>query len=141
MTPQLQAVAMALVANGKGILAADETVATLTRRFEALAIQSAEQSRRAYREMLFTFPEAATFFSGVILQDETIRQQNAAGIPLVRTARRRPVTAGQAQRRPRRHPLHPGESSRRRHGVAWRAGVKQWAVDRRMPSLSEPSGR
>ena len=50
----LQSAALALVANGKGILAADETTPTLTRRFDALGIPSTEQSRRTYREMLFT---------------------------------------------------------------------------------------
>lgn len=52
------------VADGKGILAADETPGTLTRRFDALGIRSTEQSRRTYREMLFTAPDADTFISG-----------------------------------------------------------------------------
>src|SRR5438445_12679486 len=78
----LESVALTLVAEGKGILAADETVPTLTRRFDTLGIQSTEQSRRAYREMLFTAPGAAEFISGVILQAETIRQRSSAGIPL-----------------------------------------------------------
>jgi fructose-bisphosphate aldolase class I len=74
--------ARALVADGKGILAADETVATLTRRFEALGIPSTEQSRRTYREMLFTAPGAGEFVGGVIMHDETIRQKSSAGTPL-----------------------------------------------------------
>jgi fructose-bisphosphate aldolase class I len=78
----IQAIAAALVANGKGILAADETVPTLTRRFEALGIPSTEESRRTYREMLFTAPGAAEFFGGVIMQDETIRQRGSCGLPL-----------------------------------------------------------
>src|SRR6476646_5204319 len=82
MAEQLQELAASLVARGKGILAADETVPTLTRRFGALHIPSNEQTRRDYREMLFTFPGAAEFISGVILQDETIRQQSAAGVLL-----------------------------------------------------------
>ena len=53
---KLEGVAQTLVAEGKGILAADETVATLTKRFDALGIRSTEQSRRTYREMLFTSP-------------------------------------------------------------------------------------
>jgi Fructose-bisphosphate aldolase class-I len=60
----LELVATTLVTNGKGILAADETVPTLTRRFDALGIQSTEQSRRTYREMLFTAPGALEFISG-----------------------------------------------------------------------------
>jgi len=55
----LESITLALVADGKGILAADETVPTLTRRFDTLGIRSTEQSRRAYREMLFTAPGAA----------------------------------------------------------------------------------
>ena len=78
----LEHVASTLVADGKGILAADETVPTLTRRFEALGIKSTEQSRRNYREMLFTSPGAAKFISGVIMYDETIRQKSSRGMPL-----------------------------------------------------------
>jgi fructose-bisphosphate aldolase class I len=79
----LESVARALVADGKGILAADETIPTLTRRFDTLGIQSTEQSRRAYREMLFTCRGAAEFISGVIMYDETIRQKSSRGAPLV----------------------------------------------------------
>ena len=82
MTNELGKIALRLVADGKGILAADKTVPTLTRRFDALGIQSTEQSRRTYREMLFTAPGAAEFISGVILQDETIRQRGSGGTPL-----------------------------------------------------------
>jgi fructose-bisphosphate aldolase, class I len=73
----LEGVALALVAEGKGILAADETVPTLTRRFDALGIKSTEQSRCAYREMLVAAPNIAEFISGVILHDETIRQTSS----------------------------------------------------------------
>ena len=83
MSQDLESVAEALVADGKGILAADETVPTLTKRFDTLGIRSTEQSRRTYREMLFSAPDASDFISGVILQDETIRQQSAGGRPLV----------------------------------------------------------
>jgi fructose-bisphosphate aldolase class I len=83
MFEELQAVANALLARGKGILAADETPRTLGRRFEALKIDSTEQSRRDYREMLFTAPGLADFISGVILQDETFRQSSASGPRLV----------------------------------------------------------
>lgn len=71
----LEATAMALVAKGKGILAADETVGTITKRFEALKIASTEESRRTYREMLFTCPGVSEFITGVIIYDETIRQK------------------------------------------------------------------
>jgi fructose-bisphosphate aldolase class I len=78
----LEIVALALVAEGKGILAADETVPTLARRFDALGIPSTERSRRTYREMLFTSPGTGEFISGAIMYDETIRQKSAAGTPL-----------------------------------------------------------
>jgi fructose-bisphosphate aldolase, class I len=83
MTHQdLESVALTLVAEGKGILAADETIPTLTKRFDTLGIKSTEQSRRTYREMLFTAPGAAQFISGVIMYDETIRQKSSGGTPL-----------------------------------------------------------
>lgn len=82
MSQNIQEIATTLVASGKGILAADETVPTLTKRFDALGISSTEQSRRTYREMLFTVPGASEFISGVIMQDETIRQKGSAGTPL-----------------------------------------------------------
>jgi len=81
-TVDLEKTAKALVADGKGILAADETPGTLTKRFEALKIQSTTGSRRDYREMFFTTPGVAQFISGVIMQDETIQQKSSAGVPL-----------------------------------------------------------
>src|SRR5688572_20577282 len=94
MTKQLQDSARSLIARGKGILAADETVPTLTRRFDALGIPSIEHTRRAYREMLFTFSGAAEFISGVIMQDETIRQKSAAGVPLAEVLSRQGIMPG-----------------------------------------------
>ena len=81
MSHDLESTAKALVADGKGILAADESVPTLTKRFDTLNIQSTESSRRTYREMLFTTPGAAEFISGVIMYDETIRQKSSGGTP------------------------------------------------------------
>ena len=83
MSDDLEGVALTLVTEGKGILAADETVPTLTKRFDTLGIPSTEQSRRTYREMLFTSQGAAEFISGVIMQDETIREKGSDGSPLV----------------------------------------------------------
>ncbi|HEY5019933.1 MAG TPA: class I fructose-bisphosphate aldolase, partial [Steroidobacteraceae bacterium] len=77
----LERIAAVMVAKGKGILAADESNATCTKRFEKLGIQSIEENRRAYRELLFTTPEAAQWISGVILFDETIRQKTRDGVP------------------------------------------------------------
>jgi fructose-bisphosphate aldolase, class I len=82
MSQDLESVAAMLVADGKGILAADESVATLTRRFDTLGIKSTEQSRRAYRELLFTTSGASEFISGAILYDETIHQRSSGGTPL-----------------------------------------------------------
>jgi fructose-bisphosphate aldolase class I len=79
---ELNKTARALVADGKGILAADETVPTVTKRLAVLAIESTPEIRRAYREMFFTTPGVSDFISGVIMQDETIHQQNDNGIPL-----------------------------------------------------------
>src|SRR5215831_13469521 len=78
----LNSTARLLVAAGKGILAADETVPTVTKRLGVQSIESTPDSRRAYREMFFTTPGIAEFISGVILQDETIHQSNAEGIAL-----------------------------------------------------------
>jgi fructose-bisphosphate aldolase class I len=93
MTDDLENVALALVAQGKGILAADETVPTLTKRFDTLGIQSTEKSRRTYREMLFT-ADAAEFISGVIMQDETIRQQSSDGTPLIQVLSKQGILPG-----------------------------------------------
>ena len=79
---QLESTARALVSSGKGILAADESHPTLGRRFSALGIENTEESRRVYRQMMFTTPGVAEFISGVILFDETIRQQADDGTPL-----------------------------------------------------------
>ena len=86
--------AQALVANGKGILAADETVPTVTKRLAAADITSTESSRRDYRELFFTTPGVATYISGVILQDETIRQKSSTGPTLVETLSRQGIIPG-----------------------------------------------
>ncbi len=78
----LNEIAHALVAPGKGILAADESSGTIKKRFDSISVTSTEDRRRAYREMLFTTPGAAAFISGVILFDETIRQVASSGRPL-----------------------------------------------------------
>jgi fructose-bisphosphate aldolase, class I len=78
----LTSTAASLVADGKGILAADETVPTVTKRLGAQRVESTPDSRRAYREMFFTTPGIGQFISGVILQDETIHQRDPDGIRL-----------------------------------------------------------
>ena len=76
--------AQALVADKKGILAADESGGTIKRRFDSINVESTEENRRNYREMLFRTAGVADFVSGVILFDETIRQESADGTPLVK---------------------------------------------------------
>lgn len=76
---ELESTARALAAKGKGLLAADESFPTIKKRFEALGIESTEETRRAYREMLFTTAGIEEFISGVILFDETIRQKAGDG--------------------------------------------------------------
>ena len=78
----LESTARALLAQGKGILAADESFPTIGKRFKALDIPSTEENREAYREMLFTTPGLGEFISGVILFDETLRQRTKGGVPL-----------------------------------------------------------
>src|SRR5947208_12368181 len=78
---QLQSTAQALVADGKGILAADESTGTIKKRFDSIGVESTEETRRAYRELLFTTEGVEEFISGVILYDETIRQSASDGTP------------------------------------------------------------
>ena len=81
----LNTVAEAMVAPGKGILAADESSGTIKKRFDSINVDSTEDNRRDYREMLFrTEPAMRDHISGVILFDETIRQNAADGTPLVK---------------------------------------------------------
>jgi fructose-bisphosphate aldolase class I len=77
----LESTARALVAEGKGILAADESSGTIKKRFDSIGVESTEETRRAYRDLLFTTEGAEEFISGVILFDETIRQSSADGEP------------------------------------------------------------
>ncbi len=72
-----------MVAPGKGILAADESTGTITKRFDTVDIESTETSRRDYRELLVTSPGAGDYISGIILYDETIRQEASDGRPFV----------------------------------------------------------
>jgi len=78
---ELARIAGAMVARNKGILAADESSGTIKKRFDSIRIDSTEEQRRTYREMLFTAPGAADYISGVILYDETIRQKTKDGTP------------------------------------------------------------
>ena len=77
----LESIAAAMVAPGKGILAADESSGTIKKRFDKINLESTAESRRSYRELLFTTPEMAKSISGVILYDETLRQKTKDGVP------------------------------------------------------------
>jgi fructose-bisphosphate aldolase, class I len=82
---ELNKVAQAMVAPGRGILAADESTGTITKRFDTLGVTSTADTRRDYREMLFRSTEAMSkYISGVILYDETLRQNAKDGTPLVK---------------------------------------------------------
>ncbi|MBV8854117.1 MAG: fructose-bisphosphate aldolase, partial [Sinobacteraceae bacterium] len=78
---ELARTACAMVARNKGILAADESSGTIKKRFDGIRLESTEEHRRAYREMLFSAPGAGDHISGVILYDETIRQKTRDGTP------------------------------------------------------------
>jgi fructose-bisphosphate aldolase class I len=80
---ELNKVALAMVAPGKGILAADESSGTIKKRFDAIGVESSEDNRRDYREMLFRSGDGMKHISGVILYDETIWQKGKDGTPLV----------------------------------------------------------
>jgi fructose-bisphosphate aldolase class I len=90
----LNEVARAIVAPGKGILAADESSGTIKKRFDSISVESNEDRRRAYRQMLFTTSGAAEHISGVILYDETIRQNASDGRPLPKVLEEQGVIPG-----------------------------------------------
>lgn len=80
-TALLSKTAAAMVAKGKGILAADESAGTCETRFKSINVECTEESRRAYRGLLFTTPGIEQYLSGVILFDETLRQKTSDGVP------------------------------------------------------------
>ena len=94
MAAELHETAKALVAAGKGILAADESDGTIKKRFDSIDVESTEENRRAYRDLLFTTPGVEEFISGVILFDETIRQSSADGTPFPKLLESRGIIPG-----------------------------------------------
>src|ERR671916_115311 len=92
--PELELTARALVAPGKGILAADESDSTIKKRFDSIGVESTEENRRAYRDMLFSTDGVEEYISGVILFDETIRQSAADGTPFPQLLDRRGIIPG-----------------------------------------------
>lgn len=90
----LQETAREILADGRGILAADESTGTITKRFEAVGISSTEETRRRYRDLLFTTKDVEQYLGGVILYDETVRQDALDGTGMVETLRRRGIVPG-----------------------------------------------
>src|SRR3974377_205543 len=107
----LEQVAEAMVAPGKGILAADESTGTIKKRFDAIGVESTVDSRRDYRELLFRSTGAMkSRISGVILYDETIRQAAKDGTPLVKLIEQAGSIPGvKGDKSPKPPPLCPGE--------------------------------
>lgn len=81
---ELEATAKAMVATGKGILAIDESTPTIGKRFDTINLESTEENRRAYRDLLITNPGGNEYISGMILFDETIRQSTSDGVPFAK---------------------------------------------------------
>ena len=92
--PGMDSTVAALLATGKGILAADESLPTIAKRFAALQIPSTEEERLAYRDLLFATPGLGEYISGVILFDETIRERNLGGVPMPEALRQQGIIPG-----------------------------------------------
>jgi fructose-bisphosphate aldolase, class I len=106
----LRAVANAIVAKQKGVLAADESNPTIKKRFEAIHVESTEETRRRYREILFTTEGIERFIGGVILFDETLRQTTRDGTPFAELLSRRGIVPGiKVDRGAKALALYPGE--------------------------------
>jgi fructose-bisphosphate aldolase, class I len=107
---ELESVAQAMVAKGKGILAADESMGTIKRRFDSIKIESNENNRRAYREMLFTTKGLEEAISGVILFDETLRTKASDGTPFPQLLSKKGIIPGiKVDKGPVDLPEFPGE--------------------------------
>src|SRR3954464_13638219 len=108
---QLNENAAAIVAEGKGILAADESDGTIKKRFDSIGIESTEQNRRAYRDLLFTTEGVEEYISGVILFDETIRQSALDGTPFPKLVESKGVIPGiKVDKGAKPHALSSGET-------------------------------
>jgi fructose-bisphosphate aldolase class I len=91
---ELEETAQALVRNDKGILAADESTGTIAKRLASVGVESSFDARRSYRELLFTTPHLGKYISGVIMYDETIRQNAADGASFVEVQKRQHIIPG-----------------------------------------------
>jgi fructose-bisphosphate aldolase class I len=104
--------ARAMVARGKGLLAADESAGTAKKRFDTVSVESTEENRRAYREMLFTTPGLPDFVSGVILFDETLRQKTKDGVNFAEYLKKNGILPGiKVDAGAHDMALHPGEKA------------------------------
>ena len=83
-----------LIKQGKGILAADESTGTITKRFKPINVESTEENRRLYRELLFTAPHIENYISGVIFYDETLSQKTKEGVPFPQYLQKRGIVPG-----------------------------------------------
>src|SRR5688572_12610 len=107
---ELEKVARAMVAKGKGILAADESMGTIKRRFDSINIESNETNRQAYRDMLFTTPGIEESISGVILFDETLRTKAKNGTAFPQLLAKKGILPGiKVDKGPVDIPSFPGE--------------------------------
>jgi fructose-bisphosphate aldolase class I len=108
---ELRAVAESIVADHNGILAADESTGTIKKRFESIGLESTEENRRAYRNLLFTTPGFEEYIGGVILYDETIRQSTDDGTPFPELLAAKSVVPGiKVDTGAKPLALHPGET-------------------------------
>src|SRR5687767_15963456 len=109
-TALLSKTAAAMVAKGKGILAADESAGTCETRFKSVNVECTEENRRAYRGLLFTTPAIEQYLPGVILFDETLRQKTTDGVPFGEYLRKKGIIPGtKVDAGPRTLPRAPGE--------------------------------
>ncbi len=107
---QLKATVKAMLAPGKGLLAADESSATAAKRFDAVGVENTEENRRLYRQLLLTSDGVEDFLSGVILYDETIRQKDDAGTPFADVLKQKGIVPGiKVDMGAKDLALHPGE--------------------------------
>jgi fructose-bisphosphate aldolase class I len=90
----LEQIAQAMVAPGKGIIAIDESTNTIKKRFDSVGIENTEENRRAYRELLLTTPNLGDHISGAILFDETIRQKTKDGVPFTEVMKKNGIIPG-----------------------------------------------
>jgi fructose-bisphosphate aldolase, class I len=106
----MAATAAGMVATGKGLLAADESSATVAKRFAGVNVENTEPNRRTYRDMLFTTPDIGKYISGVILFDETIKQQSLGGVAFPKLLEDQGIIPGiKVDGGAKDLPAHPGE--------------------------------